>query len=134
MGRAGTGEGELSVPNVFSFRALISWSWDYRVWIARCLETGSVATADDPQLCREMIAEIVQDELQYSLAHRSLRGLLECPSGGQTWVDFQSATEESEVRWSVKWPGTIGREAKVAECEAVIRIRRLNNKPTEATA
>ena len=60
-------------------RALIDFDAEREIYIAQCLETGSVATADDPQTAQEMIVEVLDVLSQKgtdedSLVESSVRG------------------------------------------------------------
>ncbi len=82
---------EASTFPLFTFRVLVEFDGDYNVYVARCLETGSVATADDSGTVIDMIQELLMDEAAYALEHDSLVNLYSRPSPISVWNRFVSA-------------------------------------------
>jgi hypothetical protein len=76
---------------LFTFRVLVEFDGDYNVFVARCLETGSIATADDEETVTEMIQELLIDEATYALDHDSLDNLYSKPSPIAVWNRFNQA-------------------------------------------
>ena len=78
-------------PPMFKFRVLIEFESGYNVWVARCLETGSVATADAVDTAKDMIEELLVDEVTFALEHHNLRNLYSSPAPFDVWIRFRSA-------------------------------------------
>jgi hypothetical protein len=76
---------------IFTFRVLVELDSGYNVYIARCLETGSVATAADPDTVENMIEELLVDELTYALQYENLPNLYSAPAPFDTWKRFRDA-------------------------------------------
>ena len=76
---------------MFLFRVLISHESGYNVFVARCLETGSVATADDLETVKDMIQELLVDEVTFALEHHNLANLYSTPAPLDVWMRFRSA-------------------------------------------
>jgi hypothetical protein len=60
---------------LFKFRVLIEFESGYNMWVARCLETGSVATASDVDTAEDMIKELLVDEVTFAIEHNNLANL-----------------------------------------------------------
>jgi hypothetical protein len=78
---------------LFIFRVLIEFDSGYNVFVARCLETGSVATADDADTAKEMIEELLVDEVTFALAHNHLANLYSSPAPFDVWIRFRHAQQ-----------------------------------------
>jgi hypothetical protein len=79
---------------VFRFRVLIEHNSSYNVFVARCLETGSVATADDSETVEDMIKELLVDEVTFAIEHNNLANLYSRPAPYEVWMKFRSAQRE----------------------------------------
>lgn len=97
----------VSEQPLFDFCVLIWFEDAYKHWIARCLETGSVATADTEEVCRDMIRELLIDELQFNLDRNNLANLFSAPAPTGIWVRWHVAESERGVvrTWAIKWQG-----------------------------
>lgn len=76
---------------LFTFRVLVELESAYNVYIARCLETGSVATADNPDTAEDMIKELLIDELTFALQNDNLKNLYSDPAPTDVWLRFRNA-------------------------------------------
>lgn len=76
---------------MFKFRVLIEFETGYNVFVARCLETGSVATADDADTVKDMIEELLVDEVTFALEHSNLANLYSSPAPYDVWIKFRNA-------------------------------------------
>jgi hypothetical protein len=79
---------------LFTFRVLIGFDSGYNTFVARCLETGSVATAGDAETAEDMIKELLMDELKYALEHDNLANLYSSPAPIDVWLKFRQATQD----------------------------------------
>lgn len=73
----------------FHFRVLSKW--EGKTCVARCLETGSVVTADNATIARSMILEVLQDEVSHAIEHHNLKNLFSAPASLDTWQEFYRA-------------------------------------------
>lgn len=78
---------------LFNFRVLIEFDSRYNTWVARCLETGSVATATDPDTVEDMIKELLIDEVTFALENDNLSNLYSSPAPIDTWMKFRQAQQ-----------------------------------------
>ena len=88
-------------PRLLNFRALVSFHSTYGVFVAECLETGHVATADTQPMAVEMLQELIVDEVQFALKNDNLRSLLSSPlrlHEFMRWADAK-AKRASQYEW-----------------------------------
>jgi hypothetical protein len=93
----------MSTTPLFRFRVLAERDSAYNVYVARCLETGSVTTADDIETAKEMMWELLDDEVSYAIAHENFASLLSSPASPDVWKRWIEAAnakgvEEIELR------------------------------------
>ena len=103
---------------MFMFRVLVEFDSGYNVFVARCLETGSVATADDEDTVEDMIAELLDDEVTFALDNDNLANLYSSPAPFYVWRQFRAAQLEGVQRKPV---------------HRAIRARNAEEVPTEIT-
>ncbi len=77
---------------MFKFRVLIELESAYNVFVARCLETGSVATADNVDMVEDMIKELLVDEVTFAMNHNNLANLYSSPAPLDVWMRFRHAS------------------------------------------
>ena len=80
---------------LFEWRALLEYDSKYKIFIAHCLETGSVVSADDPDTAKEMIKELLEDEITYAIERKSLKNLLSSPAPLDVHIRWQQAAEKT---------------------------------------
>lgn len=78
-------------PPMFVFRVLIEFHSVYNVHLARCLETGSIATADDVTTVTDMIQELLVDQVTFALDNDNLANLYAAPAPYTIWTKFRDA-------------------------------------------
>ena len=66
-------------------RVLVEYDSTYKFHVARCLQTGSVVTADDAQTAKEMMTELLTDEISYAVVHNNFKNLLSSPAPLEVW-------------------------------------------------
>lgn len=74
-------------------RGLIGYSSSQRIYLASCLETGSIVTADDPQTVEDMLIEVLNGEIAFNLNGNNLRNLFDTPAPEGVWISWLSATQ-----------------------------------------
>ena len=82
---------ETNTEPMFKFRVLIEFESGYNVFVARCLETGSVTTANDVETVEDMMQELLVDEVIFALEHNNLPNLYSSPAPYDVWTRFRSA-------------------------------------------
>jgi hypothetical protein len=93
---------EASLPDIdetpfFRLRALIEFNQKHNVFAAYCLETGNVVTADSSEEAKEMIKELLEDELCFAIEHNNLRNLYSSPAPMEIWKRWHRAARENGV-------------------------------------
>ena len=74
-------------------RVLAEYNSTYNTFVARCLETGSVVTADDFDTLKEMMVELLEDEVTYAIEHDNLGNLQSAPAPLDVWIKWQKAAQ-----------------------------------------
>jgi len=80
---------------LFTFRVLAEFDSEYNVYVARCLETGSVASADDMDTVLSMIEELLVDEVTFAIENDNLANLYSSPAPLRTWEKYRTAIRGS---------------------------------------
>jgi hypothetical protein len=66
-------------------RVLVEYDKKYKFFVAHCLQTGNVVTADDADTAEEMIKELLGDEVTYAISHNNLKNLFSSPAPMDVW-------------------------------------------------
>ena len=82
--------------NFFELRVLEEFNDTYMVFVAQCLQTGSMVTADDQATLRTMMTELLEDELSYAFAHKNLSNLFSKPAPDDVWLKWYEAAKTTE--------------------------------------
>ena len=82
--------------NLFNLRVLLRHDEKYGVFVAHCLETGSVVTAESSEDVRRMIQELLEDEILFALKHRNLKNLFSSPAPLDVLLQWMKAVKENE--------------------------------------
>jgi hypothetical protein len=83
---------------LFNLRVLIGYDDTYKVYVARCLETGSVVTADDQDTAKSMIKELLEDEIAFALEYRNLANLFSTPAPIEVWQRWQKVVKKPDAK------------------------------------
>jgi hypothetical protein len=78
---------------LFRLRVLAAWDSDYKVFVARCLETGSIVTADALDIVTDMIKEVLEDEITFAMEHNNLSNLFSSPAPLEIWEQWRKAVK-----------------------------------------
>lgn len=97
---------------LFKLRVLVAYESDYRYFVAHCLETGTVATADDSATVREMILEILHDEIAYALKHRDLLNLFSSAAPLAVWCRWIKAAAGTAEQFPLDVRNDLGIEPR----------------------
>jgi hypothetical protein len=84
---------------LFPLRVLMEYDNTYKVYVARCLETGSVATADDFDTVQEMIKEILEDEIAFAIENDNLPNLYSAPAPLDVFKRWRNAVRRGN--WEI---------------------------------
>ena len=58
------------IEKLFDLKVLIGFNDTYQVYVAQCLDTGSIVTADDVETVKSMIKEVLEDEITFALEQK----------------------------------------------------------------
>lgn len=81
----------------FPLRALLEFDPGYKLYVARCLETGSVVTADDAETVREMLKELLEDEIEFAVEHENFANLFSSPASPDVWVKWNNIAAKNNI-------------------------------------
>ena len=74
-------------------KVFLEFDTDYQIYVAQCLQTGHLVTADDPKLAKEMIAELLEDEVSFAVKANDLSSLLSHPAPMELFFKFDIASQ-----------------------------------------
>ena len=77
--------------NLFNLRVLLRYDDKYSVYVAQCLETGNVATADSSEAACGMIKELLEDEILFALKTGNIKNLFSSPAPMEVLVQWLNA-------------------------------------------
>jgi hypothetical protein len=80
--------------NLFTLRVLIEKDSTYGYFVAHCLETGNVVTADDSKTVTQMMLEVLYDEVAYALKNKDYTNLFSSPAPSPIWEKWSDAAEK----------------------------------------
>lgn len=84
---------------MFRLRVLAEYDDLHNIFIAQCLETGSIVSADDSATLEDMMTELLADEVAYAVEHKNFANLFSTPAPPDVWVRYlQSEVEPKEQR------------------------------------
>ena len=106
---------------LFRLRVLAAWDSEYKVFVARCLETGSVVTADDAETVENMIQEVLEDEINFALENDNLANLFSSPAPFEIWEQWRKAMKAGKeprfVELNIKLKEPLDGEEDLASVE-----------------
>ena len=85
----------------FRLRVLSTFDSKYKLYVAYCLETGNVATAEDADTTVEIMKEILEDEFSSAIKFESYANLFSKPAAKVIWDQWNelAKTTNPEVRF-----------------------------------
>ena len=108
-------------------KVFVEYDSQYQVYVAQCLQTGHLVTADDPEMANEMIVELLTDEIEIAVANGDLSSLLSNPAPMELWLKYElAATTKAPQQRKIRVHGEFPQELRLlvgqAEVETEIRI------------
>jgi len=76
----------------FQLRVLL-WKDPHDIYVGQCLETGSVGTADDVDTLRDIMTELLTDEVDFNLATGNLGNLFNTPAPLEVWKRYHELSK-----------------------------------------
>lgn len=77
---------ERKEKTMFRLRVLAEYDSLYNIYIAQCLETGSIVSSDDPTTLDDMMTELLADEVTFAVEHKNFANLFSTPAPTDVWV------------------------------------------------
>ena len=107
-------------------KVFVEYETQYEIYVAQCLQTGHLVTADDANTAKEMIKELLQDEVSLAVKNNDIR-LLSNPAPMLLWVKFELAEKTNGADTdTIKVEGEFSQELRVlighAEVKTEIRF------------
>lgn len=110
----------LMMEPMFRFRVLIDFEIRGDVFVARCLETGSVATAADAETAEDMMVELLVDAITFAVDHNNLaKSLCSSPMPLEVWFRFRDQHDEGPIKIVRRTIPAANTEGLVVEIEFV---------------
>jgi hypothetical protein len=79
-------------------KVFVEYDRQYEVYVAQCLQTGHLVTADDSDTAKEMITELLEDEVSAAVKHNDISSLLSNPAKMELWFKWQLAANTAPGR------------------------------------
>jgi len=79
---------------LFPMRAVAEYDKKYGFYVAYCLETGSVTTADDMKTVLVMMKEVLEDEVSRVMKSRNLANFFSTPAPFEIWEKWEKFAQE----------------------------------------
>jgi len=74
-------------------KVFLEFNEQYQVYVAQCLQTGHLVTADDPEMAKEMITELLEGEVSQAIRANDLSSLLSNPAPMSLFYKFELAAK-----------------------------------------
>src|SRR5579859_5576997 len=98
---------EPDIPSVIEqldLRVFVSFDEEYGAYVARCLDTGAVATGATIEEAESLIAAVLQNDFRIAIERGSLKSLLHAPAPFDvtvSWYEMKAADPNSVRRVTV---------------------------------
>jgi hypothetical protein len=74
-------------------KVFLEFNEQYHVYVAQCLQTGHLVTADDAEMAKEMITELLEAEVSEAVRANDLSNLLSNPAPMSLFFKFELAAK-----------------------------------------
>lgn len=78
-------------------KVFVQYDQQYQVYVAQCLQTGHLVTADDVATAKEMIRELLTDEVSLAVKNNDISSLLSNPAPMELWFKYEIASKVKEA-------------------------------------
>jgi hypothetical protein len=109
---------ETAIPYFPSFRVLIEFDSKFKMYVAHCLNTGNVVSADDSETTVQMMKEVLEDEVFHAIKYENFSNLFANTAQPDIWD-----------RWNV-----LARKQKPREIPLNVKIEKVNLDDREPLA
>src|SRR5690242_1932696 len=90
-------QSKVKAEPLIRLRALIERDEARNIFVAQCLETGNVCTADDADTAQDIMAELLEDEIAFNLDRDNLSNLLNCPAPSRVWLGYLEGSHKQNL-------------------------------------
>jgi hypothetical protein len=108
-------------------KVFVEYDTQYDVYVAQCLQTGHLVTADDPESTKDMIEELLQEEITLAVERGDISKLLSHPASIDVWLKWEMAYKTSHEERKITVRAEFPQQLRLlvgqrAEVETEIRI------------
>jgi len=111
-------------------KVFVEYDTRYEIYVAQCLQTGHLVTADDPDTVKNMIAELLEDEVSLAFKNNDISSLLANPASLELRAKWElaaiTAPEQLDRRTIKIVHGEVPQELRLllgqAEVETAVTI------------
>lgn len=123
-----------TLKTIDPLKVFLELDQQYEIYVAQCLQTGHLVTADDPATAKEMIEELLQEEVSLAFSQGDISNLLSSPAPLEIFLKWELAAnvqlpEERTITIRTELPQRlrllVGQQA--AEVQTEIRIATSKN-------
>jgi hypothetical protein len=82
----------------FRLRVLSTFDSKYKLYVAYCLETGNVATAEDHETTNEIMKEILEDEISNAVKFENYANLFSKPAPKMIWDRWNELAKSNKPK------------------------------------
>lgn len=125
--------GEYTVAKITTLQLLdplkvfVEYNAQYGIYVAQCLQTGHLVTADDQEMAKEMITELLEDEVSFAVKKNDISSLLANPAPLELRIKWELAAQTNKLdERKIKIHGEVAQELRLllgqAEVETEVKI------------
>jgi hypothetical protein len=108
-------------------KVFVEFDSQYEIFVAQCLQTGHLVTADNVELVKEMIVELLEHEITLAFQADDLSELLSNPAPVELFVKWFLASMQGKLdERKIVTHGEVSKELRLllgqAEVETEVRI------------
>jgi len=108
-------------------KVFVEYDTQYEIYVAQCLQTGHLVTADDADMAKEMITELLEDEVSLAVKNNDISSLLANPAPLELRIRWELAARTNKLdERKIKIHGEVAQELRLlmgqAEVETEIKI------------
>ncbi len=78
-------------------KVFVEYDTQHEVYVAQCLQTGHLVTADNAAMAKEMIRELLTDEVSLAVKNNDISSLLSNPAPMELWFKYEIASKVKEA-------------------------------------
>ena len=108
-------------------KVFVEYDTQYDTYVAQCLQTGHLVTADDPEMAKEMITELLEDEVSLAVEKNDISSLLSNPAPLELRIKWELAAKTHKLdERKIRIQGDVPQELRLllgqAEVETEVKI------------